>query len=366
MRIAIVGTRGVPNRYGGFEQCAQEVGPRFVAAGHEVTVFNPAGHDYAGPSYRGVAIHRIAWDEARLGPLGLFSFEWLALAATRRMRADVALVLGHTPSGLFLTRPRGRDFAVVTNVDGVERWRSKFGWMKRQVLIAGEARAVARSDLLIADNRGIEAYLRDEFAADSECIEYGASIPASFADLTPEFSLAPGAYDLIVARLEPENNVQTIVEGLLLAGGEVPIVVVGGLTTPYARTLLARFGRDHRVRFVGGIYDADRLNSLRHHARTYYHGHSVGGTNPALLEAMAAGDNLFNRDVLSNATRYFKSPGDVAALARWRTATDWPPAWQATNLTRIRDYYNWDRIAELYLAAFVKAISRRSALTDEA
>ena len=365
MRIAIVGTRGIPNRYGGFEQCAQEIAPRFVAAGHDVTVFSPASHDYREPTYRGVKIDRIAWDEARLGPLGLFTYEYLALRGVERLRADVALVLGHTPSGLFLKGARRRPYAVVMNVDGVERWRAKFGWAKRQLLIAGERGAVRRSDVLIADNPGIATYLRNEFGVASTCIEYGATIPATIADPAAG-DPAPGTYDLAIARLEPENNVAMIADGVLASPGDRPLHIVGGLTTPYARVLAARYAGRERIVLRGAIFDADRLNSLRRHANLYFHGHSVGGTNPALLEAMAAGariaahDNMFNRAVLGNNAGYF---ADAAAVTRLAAGIDppGPPEATAANAARISGYYTWDRIAGLYLAAATEALAVHAA-----
>lgn len=359
MHIAIGGTRGIPNRYGGFEQCAQEIAPRFAAAGHRTTVFNPPSHEYAEPSYRGVEIVRLEVDEARLGPLGLFLSDWAALRECRRIEADVMLVLGHTPAGLFFSPASRRPYALVTNIDGMERWRSKFNRLQKTLLKAGEQAAVRHSDVIIADNVGIASYIRDNYDAASECIEYGAETPTVIKSLSGTgLGLEPGGYFLCIARVEPENNLEMILEGTARGAPEVPIVVIGGMNTPHSKRLHAMFGSDPRVLFAGGIYEADRLNALRYNARVYFHGHSVGGTNPALLEAMAARapiaihENIFNRAVVGAKTPGFRSADEVA-----RIAADLPiPAEAAhANAERIRDHYSWDRVATLYLSAFEKA-----------
>jgi len=359
MHIAIAGTRGIPNRYGGFEQCAQEIAPRFAAAGHRTTVFNPASHEYAEPQYRGVEIVRLSMDEARLGPLGLFLSDWAALRESRRIGADVVLVLGHTPAGLFFRPTTRRPYALVTNIDGMERWRSKFNRLQKALLKAGEQAAVRHSDVIIADNSGIATYVRDHYGAASDCIEYGAETPTAIKPLSEAgLGLEPGSYFLCIARVEPENNLEMILEGTARGAPDVPIVVIGGMNTPHSKRLASRFGADPRVRFVGGIYDADRLNTLRNNARVYFHGHSVGGTNPALLEAMAARapiaihENIFNRAVVDTLTPGFRSAEDVARIA----ADPSIPAGAAqANAERIREHYSWDRIATLYLGAFEKA-----------
>jgi glycosyltransferase involved in cell wall biosynthesis len=360
MKIGIVGTRGIPNRYGGFEQCAQEIAPRIVAAGHEVIVFNPKSHEYQDPTYKGVKIARVEWDEKRNGKFGVFKYDWLSLHGAMQSEVDVVLILGHTPVGLFVPKRSNRNYAVVTNMDGVERKRSKFSWAAKKLLIVSENLAARRSDILIADNIGIQAYIQNQFNRESLCIEYGAAIPPIInSNLLSNLGASPGSYALVIARLEPENNLQMIISGM--ANKAMPLLIVGSLNTPYARTLLRDCRKLNNVRFLDAIYDPDLLNALRYNAAIYFHGHSVGGTNPALLEAMAAQariaahDNEFNRSVLEGSAYFFRNGDDIAYRVA-RLNGEWPVEWREKNLHRIQTHYNWDRIAELYIEALESAI----------
>ena len=167
--------------------------------------------------------------------------------------------------------------------------------------------AVKYSHYLIADNMGIHDYYKEKYGKESKFLAYGADIHNDFnAEYLKEFGLKPEEYYILIARLEPENNIVMAIEGYLHSkeNGRRPLIVVGKTNTPHGKELVEKYGREKNVRFVGGIYDFKKLDSVRHFSLAYFHGHSVGGTNPSLLEAMAAGcfvfahDNIFNRAVL--------------------------------------------------------------------
>jgi glycosyltransferase involved in cell wall biosynthesis len=189
-------------------------------------------------------------------------------------------------------------------------------------------------------------------------IAYGADIPARQPDrnLIEEWGLQPDGYYIVVSRLEPENHLLEIVEGFELASSSLPLVILGNIEKPnsYVQALLAH--RSSRIRFVGTVYEKKKLESLRYFARAYMHGHSVGGTNPSLLEAMAcsnlviAHDNPFNREVLGEFGVFFSTPQEFASRV---DAIDSGQI-DASHLrlgavSRIRDHYTWDQIANAYL-----------------
>jgi glycosyltransferase involved in cell wall biosynthesis len=210
---------------------------------------------------------------------------------------------------------------------------------------------------LIADAEGIADYYRQEFGADSEQIAYGAPIlNAQRHDRLAELSLEPRAYHLVVARLEPENHVDMIVDGFRRSSAKHPLVVVG--SAPYADdyTRLVSALADDRVRFLGAVWDQQLLDELYANALTYVHGHSVGGTNPSLLRAMGAAaptiafDVNFNREVLAGSGRYFSIPAQVAAEIEHAELD--PSATSARGLAAQHQArrYDWDDVSSRYAA----------------
>ncbi|HET7038889.1 MAG TPA: DUF1972 domain-containing protein [Gemmatimonadales bacterium] len=356
MRIAILGTRGIPNNYGGFEQTAEKLSVLFTEAGHAVSVYNPDDHPYPGPAWRGVAIHRVPCGERRLrlGIWGVLRYDYLSLRHALASPADVVLELGYVPSGAFFGLRRSARPRLVTNMDGLEWKRAKWNAVLKRFVRRCERAAVQYSDALIADNPGIQQYLRERFGRESAHIPYGAELSGTYPTAPLDrYGLEPRRFYLLVARLEPENNVAMVLDGYRASRSSWPFVVVGGTAHRYARHLAERY-RDPRIRFLGPLYQPAVLDALRHHAGLYFHGHSVGGTNPALLEAMASGaliaayDCVFNREVLGAEGFFFDSAAQVTALLgtdleRRRTA------WEAGNRDKIRKTYNWEAVAAQYL-----------------
>jgi glycosyltransferase involved in cell wall biosynthesis len=351
MRIAMVGTRGVPARYGGFETCIEEVGRRLVERGHEVRVYC-RGEMSAGDSYLGMSlVHRPALKKKSLETLShtALSAQHLALH-----RTDVALVF-NAANAPFLPILRARRIPLATHVDGLEWKRAKWGANGRRYYRGAEALSVRWSDALIADAQGIADYYAAEFGADTELISYGAPILDNLgAEKLAELGLTAGEFHLVVARFEPENHVAEIVEGYVRSDAQFPLLVVG--SAPYADAYTSRISElaDDRVRLLGGVWDQDLLDQLYANSLTYLHGHSVGGTNPSLLRAIGAGaatiafDVSFNREVLGDSGEFFSDPVSVSELIS--------AAEQDRDATLLRGKaaqvrakaYDWDDIANRY------------------
>lgn len=186
---------------------------------------------------------------------------------------------------------------------------------------------------------------------------YGADIHDDFkAEYLTEFGLRPEEYYILIARLEPENNITMAIEGYLHSkeNGRRPLIIVGKTNTPHGKELVEKYGKETHIRFVGGIYDFKKLDSVRHFSFAYFHGHSVGGTNPSLLEAMAAGcfvlahDNIFNRAVLKDNALYYPAAEKVTEYLN--NIDDIAPknkvTFTANNIEVIRNEYSWEHLVD--------------------
>lgn len=322
MRIALVGTRGVPARYGGFETCVEEVGQRLAARGHEVVVYCRATNQEstAPRTYLGMTLVTLPAPKRRT--LETLVHTGLSVAHLLAHRVDAAIVFNAANSPL-LPALKVAHIPVATHVDGLEWKRAKWGAAGQKYYRWAEGMAVRWSNALIADASGIQEYYASTYHAETQLMAYGAPVLGELGTgLIREIGLEPGKFHLVVARFEPENHVDTIVEGYVRSSAMHPLVVVG--STPYSDgyTRKVRDAADSRVRFLGGVWDQELLNQLYFHALVYWHGHSVGGTNPSLLRALGAGaatnafDVNFNREVLGSAGAYFSEAGQIPALVQ--------------------------------------------------
>lgn len=362
MKIAFVSTRGIPNNYGGFEQFAEYISVGLAQRGHDVTVYSPKYHPYHKDEYKGVHIRHIYSPEKWMGgSVGSFFYDFACLRdALKRGHFDIIYEAGYTsiiPAYIWFDVKKIKSPIFTTNMDGLEFKRSKFNKWVQKFIHWEEKEAVKHSHYLIADNMGIHDYYKEVYGKESKFLAYGANIYDDYDEKHLEsLGLHPKDYYLLIARLEPENNICMAIEGYKHSGeyGRKPLVIVGKTTTKHAKELLAEYGDDPSIRFVGGIYDFTKLNSIRHFSYAYFHGHSVGGTNPSLLEAMAAGcfilahDNIFNRAVLRENATYYGSAKEVSDLLdhieenevvhRQRFVNE--------NLEVIRKEYSWDHLVD--------------------
>lgn len=354
--MALIGTRGVPARYGGFETAVQEIGSRLADRGHRVTVFcRRAAEDDAQPLKRYLGMDLVTLPALRRRSLETLSHTALSVLHPSLRGVDAAIVFNAANSPL-LPVLRARRIPTATHVDGIEWKRAKWQGAGRAYYRRAEALAVRVSDALIADARGIAEYYRDEFGADTRQIAYGAPIIGrGDAGRLAELGLEPRRYHLVVARFEPENHVLEIVEGHRRSGARLPLVVVG--SAPYADDYTARVhraGDGADVRFLGGVWDQSLLDVLYANSASYLHGHCVGGTNPSLLRAAGAGacviahDNVFNREVLGPDAEFFTDPAGVAGALEAVEAAPEESAARGERLRTAIERYSWDTVADGY------------------
>ena len=370
LRIAMIGTRGVPARYGGFETCIEEVGWRLADKGHHVVVYCRRVSSSPGDApadYRGMQL--IHLPAVRRKSLETLSHTGLSVAHLLRHRTDVAVVF-NSANAPFLPIVRAARVPVATHVDGLEWQRAKWGRTGQRYYQTAERLAVRWSDAVIADATGIQDYYRSKFSVDADLISYGAPVLGDIGSARlSELRLTPNAYHLVVARFEPENHVEQIVEGYQHSGAEMPLVVVG--SAPYADEYTRRIhaAADDRVRFIGAVWDQELLDQLYANAFTYLHGHSVGGTNPSLLRAIGAAtattafDVVFNREVLGDAGRYFQSADDVAARVEESERDKAETARRAHDTGVRASLYDWSNVADQYEALCRRLATRRRSAT---
>ena len=359
MKIGILGTRGIPNAYGGFEQFAQYLSEGLVQRGHSVWVYNSSDHPYQQKEWKGIhIIHCKDW-EGMIGTAGQFLYDYNCLRDARARSFDILLQLGYTSNSVW-HRLWPKSMLNVINMDGLEWKRSKYGPVTRKFLVRAEKWAARHGDVLIADSVGIQDYIRQKYDRDAIYIPYGADIPQTFdAGKLTQWGLHPDGYHLLMARMEPENSIEMIVQGWMAGEKAKPLVLVGNPGNSFGQYLVKTY-KDDRLHFIGAIYDADTVNALRHFSTMYFHGHSVGGTNPSLLEAMAAGctiaahDNIFNKAILNEQGLFFSDSKQVQAILNGVPDPAMLLEWKEKNLEKIKMLYNWDKIIGDYEKVLLK------------
>ena len=366
MSIAILGTRGIPGAYGGFETLAEELSRRFTAKGHQVTVYCRRRRVGSGRSPAGV--HRQFLPCVHTKYLETITHTALsAMHATLAHRYD-AIILCNAATAVFAWLPRLRGTVVALNVDGLERNRSKWSRLGRAYYAASERVALKTPNRIVSDALVIQRYYRDRYGADSSYIPYGAITPegppqppAADGPLTT-FGIRPDQYVLYVSRLEPENHALTVVQAFARLA-ELPLQLVVTGHAPYADSYVSsvRAAADARTVFTGGIYGSG-YRELHAHALVFIQASTVGGVHPVLVDAMGHGkpivsaDTPENRETLQNAGVFY-DPEDVDACAAAirRLAVDPRLRQQLGAMARARAVaeYSWERVADDYEALLV-------------
>ena len=320
MHVMITGCRGIPAAHGGFETFAEDLALYLVARNHAITVYcqGTPGSSAHEDTWRGVRRVHIP---AASGPAGTIWFDFETMRHALK-QTGVVLTLGSN-TGVFSYLLRLRGVPSAMNMDGIEWRREKWSLPQRMWLWLNERAGAHGSNRLIADHPEIKKYLERHTPAHKiAMIPYGADENLSGSpEVLEKYNLAPYAYYLLVARPEPENSILEIVDGYSRGHRTAPLVVLGNYnpeTHPYHKRVIEAAGSN--VRFIGGIYDRQIVQSLRFYAKGYLHGHRVGGTNPSLVESLAAGnaviahDNVFNRWVAGDGALYFQTPEDLCRI----------------------------------------------------
>lgn len=362
LKIGILGTRGIPNHYGGFEQWAEHLSKGLVENGCEVFVYNSHTHPYKKSKWNGVNIIHQYDPEYKMGTFGQFIYDFNCILDSRKRHFDVIIQLGFTSSSLWGWLLPKKKTTIVTNMDGIEWSREKFSKMAQLFLKFAEKWAVASSNWLIADSPVIKTYYENNYHKQVIYLSYGTTLfeHENFS-LIESFNITPYNYHLVISRLEPENNIETIIKGVLDSNQSKPLLIVGKHNTTHGKYLFQKYASNTKVQFLGGIFDKEVINNLRYFSDFYFHGHSVGGTNPSLLEAMASGarivahDNPYNRSVLNNKGDYFITSNDITQLLNHATSKSECGGYLAENRQRIKDYFLLDTVINQYFR-FVKDI----------
>lgn len=363
MKIGILGTRGIPNYHGGFEQFAEYFSVYLVNKGHDVLVYNSSNHPYQEKSFNGVSIIHCKDPEERLGTVGQFIYDFNCILDSKQRNFDIILQLGYTSSSIWY-KFLPKKSVIITNMDGLEWKRTKYSKKVQTFLKLAESLAVKSSDFLISDSIGIQNYLTNKYDIPSRYIAYGADL---FLDpnskCLEDFNLGAYNYNMLIARLEPENNIETILDGVVMAEKTMDFLVIGKYdTNKFGKYLKEKYKKYSNIKFLGGLYDLNILNNLRYFSNLYFHGHSVGGTNPSLLEAMAskslivAHENEFNRSILRDDALYFQNENGVKTIIETVVKDKYPNKITGC-FDKIKNDFNWDTINEQYLDFFNSCLS---------
>ena len=360
MKIAILGTRGIPNNHGGFEQFAEYLSKYLIDQNHKVYVYNSSTHPYQQKTWNGVNIIHCKDFENRIGTAGQFIYDFNCILDSRKRDFDIILQLGYTSSSIWgWLLPK--ETVVATNMDGLEWKRSKYSKPVRKFLKIAERLAIKYSDFLVADSIGIQDYLKEEYKKESEYIAYGAEIFENpNLEVLGTYDVEPYDYDMLIARLEPENNIEVILDGVS-NNNQRTFLVVGKHQTKFGEYLKTKYKDFNHIKFLGGIYNFNHLNNLRYFSNLYFHGHSVGGTNPSLLEAMAsncfiiANNNIFNKGVLEGNALYFDNSEDLDVLLEKRKEEYHYMVDE--NKKKIERELNWSYINNKYEAYLIQCLT---------
>lgn len=378
-KVAIIGARGVAN-YGGFETIVGQLAPGLVAKGYEVYCSHRRSEGAARAKFEGASILYFPFrfpKSNKIGRMFEILYDWyFAIRCAFFMKCDTICCLGIAAGPiLWLVRLSGARIAV--NLDGLEWKRQKFHLLEKTYIQGAFLASCIWAHHLIIDNSRLASSIPEKYIRKSVFIPYGVtdrgcrgwdlSVVQGYLEKDGSFVM-PGRYWLVVARLEPENNVHTIVAAYSKSESKVPLVIVGDYSSPRyeeaVEGLTSTMPKGKSVLFTGSIFNQDHLDMLRCNCLAYLHGHSVGGTNPSLLEAMSsrnmivAHDNVFNREVANDCALYFKDSEDLARLldSVENHRTDFAKLGEKA-FARVESKYRWAEVVEAYYGLFEGRIS---------
>jgi len=359
MRIALIGSRGIPARYGGYETFVEELSTRLVQRGHRVTVYCRSHYTPRGlREHQGVDL--VVLPTIRTKHLDTPIHTLVSCLHAWQREFDIALVV-NSANAMFVPLLRTAEIPVALHVDGIERQRAKWGRLGRAVYALSERLATRVPDALVTDAEVVRSYYLTNRGADSVAIAYGVEPRATPPGKAMRaLGLERRQYFLYVSRFEPENNPHRVIEAYRNVSGEIPLVMVGG--APYAQEFIRSFkeGADRRVLFPGPIY-GEGYRELLSNALAYIHATEVGGTHPALVEAMGYGNCVLvndapeNREVAGDAGLYFRArdPDSLSRLMeRVASAQELLESQRRECAHRAAKLYSWDRVVDAYEELF--------------
>lgn len=355
MKVAIIGTVGVPACYGGYETLVENLLTYRENDQIEYIVYcSSKTYKKKQASYKGAKLVYIPF-EANGGQAVIYDNLSLLHAYAH---ADVIVSLG-TLCGYLL--PVTKLFSrkrVLVNLDGLDNKRAKFSLLPR--LIIGTARRLSSklAFACISDNQGIKDYAKDVYKRDTELIEYGGDNAKPVYDderLKSKYGLSPREYVFKVARIEPENNIEMILEAFSKMTSETIVIVGNWNRSEFGKMMREKYGRFANIQMLDPIYEPEEINLLRANCKLYIHGHSAGGTNPSLVEAMNLGlpiiayDVVYNRETTEHKARYFNSVKTLVSIVKELCSDEKTRMAIASDMEETgKRRYTWKRICNLY------------------
>ena len=360
--IAFSGSRGMPNKYGGYEELVDQVSRKLSESGNRIWVSTSSYHPDRKYLHPGV-LRKFHWDPAKLfGSFSQIIYDWTSIWSINRFKPDAHITLGTTSSGIIISIQKWIfNNPIAVHLDGLEWKRGKYGSLVRKYLKFSEWCAGKSSQLIISDNPGITKYSEENYKRPIYEISYGANKPESLVDkdlfeILNKYKLKQSEYALMISRLVPENHIIEVIGELISI---TKIVIVGNWSTSYGKMISKTYHENSNLIRIEGEYDQKILNVLRYGAGIYVHGHSVGGTNPGLLQAMAsnckiiAHDNIFNRSVMEDEGVYFEL-GNPSIKNFWLNKNSISQKWE----DKLK-HYRWEEVSNQYYLISRELAERR-------
>lgn len=362
--VAIIGTRGYPSYYGGFETAVRKLAPYLADQGWDVTVYSRPNATKPDDPDRDPRVEVVTTRGTESKSASTLSYGLTASLNAARKRPDVALVM-NVANGYYLPLLKLRGIRTVVNVDGIEWDRAKWGRVAKAVFKLGAWLTAKFGDTLVFDSHEIARRWKQDFNRDGVYIPYGGD---EVAELPLEAGLEHRGYVLAVARFVPENTIPEFIDAAEEMATKVPVVIVGssGYGGELDEKVAAIAAANERITWLGHLSDDRRLHSLWQHAAVYFHGHSVGGTNPTLVQAMATGtptvarDTVYNREVLGEGGTFCEPvPGEIArAVVALASDPEAQETLSAQSFARSREIYTWPVVCAAYDKALTAAANR--------
>jgi glycosyltransferase involved in cell wall biosynthesis len=360
--VAIIGTRGYPSYYGGFETAVRQLAPFLAESGWDVTVYGRPGATSDRDASLDSRVKRVTTWGIESKSLSTLSYGLTASLDAMRTKPDVALVM-NVANGYFLPALRARGIPTLVNVDGIEWDRAKWGRAAKAVFRTGASWTAKFGTELVCDSTEIAKRWAKDFGREGIFIPYGGDIPEA---IPVEPGLTRRGYVLVVARFVPENSIVEFIEAAAELGKQHQIVIVGSSGYGGEVEERVRLLAEHnpRITWLGHVSDDQRLLGLWQNCGAYFHGHSVGGTNPALVQAMACGapvvarDTVYNREVLGKTGYFVEATSTAIASGLRRVLAD--PRLQSdlssSAVDRARDGYSWLAVNQKYERALTRLV----------
>ncbi|MFO0793942.1 MAG: DUF1972 domain-containing protein [Candidatus Brocadiaceae bacterium] len=369
IRVALLGSRGVPARYGAFEICADKIATLGGSDNVQWTIYCPTESNCPTTYGKAVTV-AVKHGKGKSAPL---LYDIRSLVRASRSKVDVIVMLGYG-AGPFLILPRVFGKKIITNTNGFEYLRSKWPWYVKIYFRCAEFFAATFSNELVSDSVHIAQYYEKRYGKKSTFIAYGTDIPDAPADnsliqtmdtFLSQHKLKHREYHVVVMRLEPENSIQVICEAAIKRKTGKPVLLIGPSTPFFEKNVKPLIAQTANVIVAGPIYDRILLFLLRRNALSYIHGHSVGGINPTLLEALSTGTPIiarrtpYNEEVLEEAGLYFHDIDSLVQQLDWiesRSYEEWHKVSQLEG-SKLRPCFTWGKVVEGYETLVKKSLN---------